>query len=260
MKWVSVALVTMLLLAGCLHSDRGAEDHDPSSERTSEDRTLQESVDWGATGCSLAVGAFVVPFNHLETFLPDGFRPADAAGLLGAPAPVGEGAALLTAYACDEHVATNGTFVGAEINILVEDPELDNAPVDAHYYLAQLVLPAGPELDMLIADGWNTIAGDVAVAAGVPMASDVRTDVQEYSLEVVGLAPSSLEGLSRFWHITPQGPSWFDYDVTADVQAGSVQATWDSGTLADEIAGEATTSLGIAVPRFGWSAAYQPPN
>ena len=218
-----------------------------------------DSLDWSASGCRLAVGVYVIPFADLQAYLPAGFTPADASGLLDLPADVGEGAALLSAYECAEHAATPGALAGAEINILVEDPLLDDEPADTNYYLAQLVLGPNSPLNNLISDGWNALAGQTQVQPGVPMTATVQTGIEEYSLTILGAAPSTLAGRSRFWHITPDGPSWFDYDIAAEVRAGALDARWGPGTLAEALAQAATASAGIAVEAFDWNARYQPP-
>ncbi|MGB0651599.1 MAG: hypothetical protein ACPGQL_00220 [Thermoplasmatota archaeon] len=270
------ALLAMTLVAGCLGDDDGERDDAAGGTAQDEAPNATELLTYDATGCSLAVSVLLRDLDHLAGFLPEPFRPADAQGLLGTPVPVGQGGVLATTYTCEDSVFLGGPLAGAEINILVADPGLDAdaSQVTTHYYLAKLYLPASAALDRFATDGWDVQSADEitnqadALLGGTVRSGDVVANgTLAYGMEVQGAAPSTLAGISRFWQVTPGGPSWFDYDVAAEVNLGTSLITWEAGGFLDGLQADgsalsATAPLevpGIAVPSFDWQATYRPP-
>lgn len=213
-----VLLVALtLLISGCLRSDVDSKENPLATSAP---------ISYDGSGCDVMVAVFTMTFEDAATLIPEGFVPADASGLLGTPAPTGRAAAILEFYDCATHEMVEGAWQGAEIDVLVEDPGIDDnrqGPAGGHFYQV-VVYQTAPETEALLEDaGWTYQHADelaLTITGGAQGTATLVTPDVRISLNGIGFVPNTLEGTNRFWHVTPYGPAWMDFTIGATMEVG----------------------------------------
>ncbi len=223
-----------------------------------------------ASGCNLGVAVVLRDMAALAEFLPAGYMPADAQGLLGLPIPTGQGAALFSIYSCTDAAVTGGSLGAAEINILVQTPNATSATdglpeATSHFYLLEMVADANVTAALADAE-FNVLRGEATFRFnGIPpvigsQGAAVVDDTTYFVLNIPASTPSSMEGLSRFWQETPNGTAHYDYEMNAPVKIGHVACVFNS-QIAIAVAGAdqciSGESFGITVADFAWKSTFR---
>lgn len=267
MRTAFVACATFcLLLAGCT----GGTDEPMDPVDQAPGSAGSPPVDLSATGCTEVMTAFLRPPDGYQALLPEGYTPADASAVLGLPVPTGLGFAGITVYECDDMAYTHGPFVAADVFIAVEDPGKANTSADLHFYTMETYAPAGPYYDLLRSAGWNVLLVDSAMASasGGPVATGTASAVNAtgagFTMAVTGAVPNTLAGLARFYHETPWGTSWMDFDTALPVFVGVSDLQATGGQLPSKL--DSLLDLfdsplevpGIVVPTAEWRSELVP--
>lgn len=256
---LSSLLLVSLLFAGCV---------EPAPSATIEDGApLPLSLSADAEGCTLVVAVALPELGTAQAALPPGFTAADAQGLVGAPAPTGRAGVLITSYECGSGVLVPGALKGAEVNVLVEAPDVTgvDGAADTHYYQLALYTDSAELAAALAPSGWPVFSATTEAATNVAGPATAGTGRAEddaglvYAFDTTVAAASSLAGVSRFWHDTPVGVAYWDYEVAADVLVGGASCEMRAGTPAAHAAGTTECgrdSIGIIAPSFSWKSTF----
>lgn len=271
----AIRLAVILLVvpvAGCVGPYAPAEDPAPKPGTTSDalpglDAPYNVSND--ATGCQLAGTVLTVPLDQVQDTLPDGFTARDAQGLLGTPAPTGEGAILVSVFSCAKTELQPGGWDGAEVNLYVEAPDVDGSrPVTDHDYYQMLAVGGpGNVSDLLDAYNWTHAQGTVSVDADrmVPTGpTEARAEATDadgliWTAELTAQARNPFVGLNRFWMPLPTGVAYFDYEVDTEVVVGGVTCDLRPGSAPARAAGRTACEpgdIGIVAPDMGWVSSF----
>jgi len=185
--------------------------------------------------CDAGLLFFLVPHSATDDWLPPGFHSRDAQEFLSSPVAFGQAGVVSLMVEC---VAADGTRMeSASTDIFVEPPfvpGLEAARFD-FYELERYSDEAGFG-GALRGSGWTHLPGDVSLDPASPLAPPdeagifaTLTDEQGTVMAFSGPTGSPVPfgaGIIRFWHDTPRGLAYvqYDADLPARVGAGACQA------------------------------------
>lgn len=262
-------LLLALPIAGCLGpvgTENPPAEMSPSDPANLLDRPL--TVANNATGCRLAVAVLTVDLARIQEALPDGYTARDAQGLLGTPAPTGEGAMLVSVFSCTQTDLQPHGWDGAEVNLYIEPPDVNGSrPSTDHDYYQPLAVGADGNVSALLdAYGWTRSDGSVSV--DLQMLPSETTTVEAsasdgegtiWTVELTSQAQNPFAGLNRFWTELPSGVSYFDYVIDTEVVVGAAACDLRAGSVPAGIAGRTACEpgdVGIVAPEMGWVSSF----
>lgn len=209
-----LALLCTIVFAGCL-----APAAVPSDASDAASMSTHLMTDVSLSGCrEVGLGRFV-SFDAARSLLPPGFEPADAAGFLGMPAPVGRTAVLSGHLTCEGSVLDGAAMAWADLIVPIATPQVDGLALDDGkqdvYQLAQFT--SGRATAALFGSvGFSSFLADVAseppaLAASVARAATTVDGTEMLRFEGTGAVEQTFVLDVRFWHATPTGLAYVEH-------------------------------------------------